>query len=79
MTPAIGQIWREVDPHSERYVRIENTPERAGDSVGIRTVAKVRGQWVYVPGTRLTYANAGRFNGARDNYAFFCEPLEVAR
>lgn len=66
--PAIGQIWREVDPRFSRFVRVEAlaTDRR---SVSVRTVMKENGYWKPAPRSRLGYADSERFCGKRGGYA----------
>lgn len=63
-----GQIWREVDPRLERYVRV------IGITGGIRgvmieTVIKVGDAWQRKPRCGKTYCNPERFNGKRGGYS----------
>ena len=64
--PQVGQIWREVDPRRERFVRIEHI----GLDVGIRTVVRDGNLWFPASGSRLSDAASERFNGKRGGYEF---------
>lgn len=67
--PKNGDIWREVDPRFERFVRIEAIYSgRRGYQ--IRTVTQTEGKWSPAPRSRLSYADAERFNGKRSGYEF---------
>ena len=73
---SVGQIWREVDPRCERYIRVESTGShvRGKHRIGIRTVVKTdNGNWFSMPGSRASFADGSRFNGKRGNYAFHAE------
>jgi hypothetical protein len=63
-----GDIWKEVDPRMERFVRVASvgTGRR---SVAIRTVVLAMGQWRSTARSRLVYADRDRFNGKRSGYA----------
>lgn len=66
--PAVGQIWKEVDPRQERYLRIEHGSPFG--KVAVRTVVKKDGRWVDAPYSRISYCAAVRFNGKRGGYEF---------
>lgn len=66
-----GQIWREVDPRFERYVRIMRVGKFARRSIEIRTVKIVDGQWQIAPHSRLTFCDLERFNGKRGGYELY--------
>lgn len=69
----VGQIWREVNPRRERFVRIEAVSlMRVG--ISVRTVVKVDGKWCDAPRSRLSYADRQRFNGKRGGYALHEQP-----
>lgn len=61
----VGQVWVEMDPRMERYVRIEKVWDD-GKAVDIRRVTQDGGVW---PNARLSSASARRFNGNRGGYA----------
>lgn len=73
-----GQIWREVDPRRVRFVRITGIVEREGTLpplIKIGTVIRTGDgsprmpfSWERARGTRINYAEAGRFNGKRGGY-----------
>lgn len=67
--PKVGDIWKEVDPRQERFVRVESvgTGRR---SVAIRTVIFAFHQWREAARSRVSYADLERFNGRRGGYAF---------
>lgn len=67
----VGQIWREVDPRQERYIRVERvlTPH----VIDIRCVTFDGTLWIPKKGTRLTQALATRFNGKRGGYDLYME------
>ncbi len=71
MEPAVGQIWKEVDPRfvgdEQRYIRIESTRP---DRIYFRTVIKKEGDWVEAPWSRASRAQKKRFNGKRGGYEF---------
>jgi hypothetical protein len=71
MTPAPRQIWKEVDPRIERYVRIEGIDPSGAH---IRSVWKLGGEWVPSRGSRMTIANLDRFAGKRGGYAYVETP-----
>lgn len=69
--PAHGQIWQEVDPRFDRFIKILCV----GEKIEFRTVHKIRGRWCEV----LTWrerplpshkAKAYRFNGKRGGYRY---------
>lgn len=65
-TIEVGQIWREVDPRQERYVRVEGT---GPTEIRIRTVVRNEdGAWVVKKGTRECPARRERFNGQPGGY-----------
>lgn len=70
MTIEVGQIWREVDPRFERFVRVESVAGGSRRSVGVRTVVRFteHSGWGYAPRSRLSYCDANRFNGKRGGY-----------
>lgn len=69
----VGQIWREVDPRRERFVRVESVSMgRCG--VSIRTVEKRDRRWLDAPRSRLSYADHDRFNAKRGGYALHEQP-----
>lgn len=75
--PAVGQIWREVDPRFIRFVRIESVGSffRNEEVIGMRNVTNDQhGGWVRPKGSRFNRAKIGRFNGKRGGYAFVEEP-----
>lgn len=55
--PAVGQIWKEVDPRVTREIEILQIDD---DFAIVRTVG----------GSRETVARLARFNGKRDGYMF---------
>lgn len=66
----VGQIWIEVDPRFERYVRIKEIGGSCDQSVAIQTCVQDRsGEWVDAPRSRRGWASIERFNGKRGNYA----------
>ncbi len=75
--PTVGDIWKEVDPRTERFVRIESISV-SGNTVSIRTVVRTtigspenpRTRWADGHRSRLSYVNAGRFNGKRGGYSY---------
>lgn len=69
--PQVGDIWREVDPRCERFVRIESVGvvTTHSRSIGIRTVIRRESGWIAVPRTRTSYARLDRFRGKRGGYA----------
>lgn len=75
--PAVGQIWREVDPRFTRFVRIESVGSffRNEEVIGIRNVANDQHVgWISPKGARFTRASGKRFHGKRGGYAFVEEP-----
>jgi hypothetical protein len=78
----LGSVWQEVDPRTERFVKVlahwmlDGAPvhEAGHEKVAIRagrvTIVKVDGATgVPVPGSRPTFAKFERFNGKRGGYA----------
>lgn len=64
----VGQIWKEVDPRFQRFVRIDGVGHgRRG--ISIRTVEQKDGRWAEAPRSRLSYCDAERFRGKRSGYA----------
>lgn len=66
--PKQGQIWVEMDPRFERYIRIESVGV-GRRSVGFRTVVLLAGRWIDGPRSRMSYVNPERFNAKRSGYA----------
>jgi len=64
----VGQIWREVDPRFERFVRIEAINGAEVQWARVRTVKKYGNVWSATPGARVSNAQAQRFNGKRGGY-----------
>lgn len=70
-----GQIWREVDPRFNRFVRVVSVAmTRRG--VGIRTVVPESGEWKDAPNSRISYADHTRFNSKRGGYELREEPAQ---
>jgi hypothetical protein len=65
--PKPDEIWREVDPRTERYVRIIGVDP---SGVHIRSVWKINGVWKAKYRSRIAIANPARFNGKSGGYAF---------
>jgi hypothetical protein len=65
-----GQIWKEVDPRKERFVRVADFGF-ARATVHIETVHNVDGKWFRAPGARLSLVLKERFNGKRGGYRLF--------
>jgi hypothetical protein len=64
-----GQIWKEVDPRHDRYVRVINL---IPSWICIETVHNVDGKWFHAPGTaRMRHADPKRFNGKRGGYELY--------
>jgi hypothetical protein len=68
--PKVGQIWVEMDPRAERYIRIESVGV-GRRSVGLRTVVWTGKQWADGPRSRMSYADPERFNAKRGGYAIY--------
>jgi hypothetical protein len=68
MTPAKGQIWKEVDPRFNRFVRVERVT--LGGHVAIRTVIRDAGSWISAPRSRELLTKPERFNGKRGGFEF---------
>jgi hypothetical protein len=72
MTPVIkaGQIWKEVDPRHERFIRILGDYGNDPTYVVIETVCQysVTKDWYKKPATRTGRAERARFNGKRGGY-----------
>jgi hypothetical protein len=66
--PAVGQVWKEVDPRLTRYVQIEAIQGFHKANIAIRTVVKKNGIWMPAQKSRLSYADGDRFNGKRGGY-----------
>ena len=77
MDLAVGQIWKEVDPRAERFVRIESVG-MGRRNVSIRTVVKRDFGWSDAPRSRLSYADGERFDGRRGGYEFHEAPQSSA-
>lgn len=61
-----NQIWQEVDPRRERFIKVL---EVKGDTATIQTVRNVGPTWERVPKTAMRlWANISRFNGKRGGY-----------
>ena len=74
--PEQQQIWREVDPRFERYIRVESVrPGRCG--VSCRTVVLSEGKWIDARRSRVSYCDPERFNGKRGGYEFHEQPLQA--
>jgi hypothetical protein len=72
--PAVGQIWREVDPRFERFAKVFGTSPN-GALVYIQTVYKHEtGAWWLSPRSRTTAVKIERFNGKRGGYEFVEAP-----
>lgn len=72
--PAVGQIWKEVDPRFNRHVRIEVCHQGSRRNIAIQTVSLgADGSWCKVRGSRLSYVDPERFNGKRGCYAIHTE------
>lgn len=70
MEPAVGQIWKEVDPRFEdepRFIRVERTSSHA---IHFRTVIHKEGMWIDAPRCRASSGQRKRFNGKRGGYEF---------
>lgn len=65
-----GQIWREVDPRQERYIRVERVTPHVID---LQCVAFDGTIWIAKRGTRKTQAMRDRFNGKRGGYDLYAE------
>jgi hypothetical protein len=65
--PRKGQIWREVDPRQNRYVRVLGV--NGMGEVQVETVYNADGKWFRAHGTRRGWAKLDRFNGRRGGYA----------
>lgn len=68
MEPAVGQIWKEVDPRVTRFVRVEKVGAHAG--VMVRKVIRQNGSWIHAPRSVERWTNAARFDGKRGGYEF---------
>lgn len=69
-----GQIWKEVDPRFERYVRIVTVLPSGRRSIGIQTCAENgKGGWAPAPRSRHSWCDRERFNGKRGGYALHRE------
>ena len=76
----VGQIWQEVDPRKERFIRVISVVPgiavslRQADigavigAVEIETVGSSPLGWFRLPLTRVNHASAARFNGRRGGY-----------
>lgn len=65
--PKPGEIWQEVDPRLERYIRIISVY----DDVTLETVIKTDAGWRRAPRTGQRHARMDRFNGKRSGYRHF--------
>ena len=63
----VGQIWKEVDPRFDRFLRIKATYP-VGRFCTVETVEKFHGGWRHKHGTRTTNPGLDRFNGKRGGY-----------
>lgn len=68
--PAVGQIWREVDPRHERYIRVESV---GIEDASVRSVIFDGTIWVDAPKSRQAFASLKRFNGKRGGYDLHME------
>jgi hypothetical protein len=70
----VGQIWREVDPRFDRYVRVlEVTDAQRG--IMVRTVYRTGTgaptsphEWLFANRSRASWCDRERFNGKRGGY-----------
>ena len=65
MAIEVGQIWREVDPRFDRFVRIE---EVGPHQIGLRTMIHDGKRWIAAPRSRAAVTSPTRFNGKRGGY-----------
>lgn len=76
----VGQIWKELDPRSERFVRIVGNGSNIGHRrISIITVVHREDNWRPAPRSRITYCDERRFNGKRGGFALHEEPSQGAR
>lgn len=71
MIPDVGEIWREVDPRFDRFVRIVSVS--SSRSANIRTVIKDGDGWIDDPRGYASTAHPRRFNGKRGGYELIAE------
>ena len=65
--PQVGEIWREVDPRFERFLRIEAVGQH---KIGIRAVVRDGSRWISSARSRAGDASPARFHGKRGGYEF---------
>lgn len=63
IAPALGQVWRKISSHPERFVHIE----AVFDAVFVRTVRPEGGGWEYAPQSQTRTAGKDRFG---EHYVF---------
>jgi hypothetical protein len=71
--PEAGQIWREVDPRKERYVRIIKVDPTEPGCVWLQAVEFNGTIWTLAYKSRETTALLSRFNGKRGGYDLHTE------
>lgn len=63
IAPALGQVWRKISSHPERFVHIE----AVFDAVFVRTVQRAGDSWEYAPRSQSRAAGKDRFG---EHYVF---------
>lgn len=74
--PLKGDIWREVDPRFNRYIRIHETPLPDDLRVVFQTVVNATDtlEWTAGKNSGLQSARRERFNGRRGGYTLYQRP-----
>lgn len=67
-----NQIWREVGPRFERFVRVEQVANGNRRGILVRTVVRSNGDgpWIRAPRSRASWRDRNRFNGRRGGYQY---------
>lgn len=63
--PRKGDIWKDVDPRRERFIRVEGL---FAINIAMRAVVLEGGKWIDAPKSRKDYAARKRFNGKSGGY-----------
>lgn len=75
--PLVGDIWREVDPRFNRYIRIIETPDPDDLRVIFKTVIKSGDAWIDGKHASFQSAKRERFHGRRGGYVLHERPASV--
>lgn len=73
-SPQVGDIWLDMDPRDQRFVRVIDDGVSKDGFVRIRRVAGGSRNWYHTHACRPTFAKLSRFNGKRGGYQFVEAP-----